>query len=302
MKVFVTGASGWIGFATVKALLASGHQVRGLVRSDEGAAKVEAAGATAVRGDLDDLELLRREASAADGVIHLGNKHDWANQAATNTTEHHAVKTLCDALAGTGKPFALASGAGAIVDGHIHNEDDPSPWHGIESPRGGSENLAVEYVAKGVRVSALRYPPTVHGTIDDNGVTRAWGGFIPLVIQAARTTGVSGYPGDGTTHWSACHVDDAARANVLALEKARAGFRAHIVADEAITTRAIAEAVGASLKLPVKSIPADEVDKHFGFIGFFFAMDRSASSAKTRQVLGWAPTHPSLLEDIAAGS
>lgn len=302
MKVFVTGASGWIGFATVQALLKAGHTVRGLVRSDEGEAKVNATGATAVRGDLDDLDLLRREASAADGVIHLGNKHDWANQAATNATEHNAVKVMCDTLAGSGRPFALASGAGGIVDGRIHDEDDASPFHGIDSPRGGSENLALEYVAKGVRVSALRYPPTVHGTIDDHGVTRAWGGFIPMVIQAAREKGVSGYPGDGTTHWSAVHVDDAARANVLALEKAPAGFRAHIVADEAVTTKVIAEAVGASLKLPVKSIPAADVDAHFGFIGFFFAMDRSASSAKTRRVLDWTPTHPSLLEDIASGS
>jgi nucleoside-diphosphate-sugar epimerase len=302
MKVFVTGASGWIGFPTVQALLKAGHEVRGLVRSDEGAAKVQAAGATAVRGDLDDLKLLRREADAADGVIHLGNKHDWANMPATNATEHNAVKTMCDALVGSNRPFALASGAGRIIDGHIDTENDVSPYHGIESPRGGSENLALEYAAKGVRVAALRYPPTVHGTIVDHGITRTWGGFIPLVIQAARDKGVSGYPGEGLTHWSACNVADAARANVLVLEKAPAGFRAHIVADEAITTRAIAEAVGASLKLPVKSIPDAEVNDHFGFVGFFFAMDRSASSAKTREVLGWVPTHQSLLEGIASGS
>ena len=294
MHVFVTGASGWIGSHTVDDLLAAGHTVTGLARSDASAAGLEAKGVTVLRGDLDDLDAIRRGATEAEGVLHLANKHDWANPAATNASERAAVETIAEALVGTDRPFVVASGVAGLAQGRPANEQDPNPFVGPDSMRGGSENRALDFVDQGVRSIAARFSPTTHGTGDH--------GFIAAIVGAAQRTGVSGYVGEGTNSWAAVHVTDAARLVRLGLEQAPAGTKLHAVAETAIPTRAIAEAIGDGLGLPVTSVdPADAVS-HFGFIGQFFGMDMSATSDATRELLGWEPTGPGLLEDIAAGA
>jgi nucleoside-diphosphate-sugar epimerase len=294
MRVFVTGASGWIGSAVLDELLAAGHKVTGLARSDASAAALDAKGAQVRRGDLDDLESIRAGAEETDAVIHLANKHDWSNLAASNAAERAAVQTIGDALVGTDRPFLLASGFGALAPGRPATEADASPFHGPDSPRGGSENLALEFVDRGVRSVSLRFAPTVHGTADH--------GFIAAIAAVARQKGVSGYPGDGTNRWAAVHRVDAARLVTLALDKASAGTRLHAVTEEGVPTREIAEAIGRAFDLPVTSITANNVEDHFGWIGTFFAMDISATSTATRQLLDWTPTGPTLIEDLDAGA
>lgn len=293
MRVFVTGATGWIGSATVDELLAGGHDVTGLARSDASAAALEAKGAHVRRGDLDDLASIRAGAEAAEAVIHLANKHDFANMAASAAAERAAVQTIGDALAGTNRPFLLASGVAGLTPGKPATEDDASPFHGPDSPRGGSENLAFDFTGRGVHTVCLRFPPTVHGVGDH--------GFIAVIAAVAREKGVSGYPGDGTNRWAAVHVSDAARLVALGLQKAPAGARLHAVAEEGVPTRDIAEAIGHALGLPVTSIAPDDVQDHFGWIAMFFAMDLPAASNATRELLGWTPTGPTLIEDIDAG-
>jgi nucleoside-diphosphate-sugar epimerase len=188
----------------------------------------------------------------------------------------------------------LASGVAALTPGRPATEDDPSPFHGPDSPRGGSENLALEFVDRGVRSVALRFAPTVHGARDH--------GFIAIIAQVAREKGVSGYPGDGSNRWAAVHRSDAARMVALGLEKAPAGARLHAAAEEGVPARDIAQAIGRAFGLPVTSIDPDDVPAHFGFIGTFFSMDLSATSAATRELLGWEPTGPALIEDIDAGA
>ncbi|MCR6485122.1 SDR family oxidoreductase [Amycolatopsis sp. OK19-0408] len=294
MRVFVTGASGWIGSAVVDDLLAAGHDVTGLARSDASAAAVEAKGAQVRRGDLDDLDGIRAGAEAADAVIHLANKHDFGNMAASNAAERAAVQTIGDALAGSGRPFLLASGVAGLAQGRPATEADPAPFHGPDSARGGSENLALEFADRGVHPVSLRFSPTVHGAGDH--------GFIAVLSAIAREKGVSGYPGDGTHRWAAVHRSDAARLVTLGLEKAPAGSRLHAVAEEGVPTRAIAEAIGRAFDLPVASIAAEDVQAHYGWIGGFFGMDLAATSVRTRELLGWTPTGPTLLEDLAAGA
>jgi nucleoside-diphosphate-sugar epimerase len=294
MRVFVTGASGWIGSASVDELLAAGHEVTGLARSDASAAALRAKGAEVRRGDLDDLASIRAGAEAADAVIHLANKHDWSDMAATVAAERAAVQTIGDALAGSGRPFLVASGVAGLAQGRPVTEDDPSPFHGPDSPRGGSENLALEFAGRGVHPVSLRFAPTVHGAGDH--------GFIAIIAQVAREKGVSGYPGDGANRWAAVHRSDAGRLVALALEKAPAGARVHAVAEEGIPVRDIAEAIGRSLGLPVASIAPDDVQGHFGWIGTFFGMDLAATSTATQELLGWAPTGPALIEDLDAGA
>jgi nucleoside-diphosphate-sugar epimerase len=294
MRVFVTGATGWIGSATVDELLAAGHEVTGLARSDASAAALEAKGAHVRRGDLDDLASIRAGAEAADAVIHLANKHDWSDMAGNAATERAAVQTIGDALAGTNRPFLLASGVAALAPDRPATEDDPPPFHGPGSPRGGSENLALDFIGRGVHTVSLRFAPTVHGAGDY--------GFVALVAAVAREKGVSGYPGDGTNRWAAVHRSDAARLTALGLAKAPAGARLHAVAEQGVPTREIAEAIGRAFGLPVTSIAPEDVQGHFGFIGTFFAMDLAATSTATRELLGWVPTGPTLVEDIDAGA
>jgi nucleoside-diphosphate-sugar epimerase len=294
MRIFVTGASGWIGSATVDELLAAGHEVTGLARSDSSAAALQAKGVLVHRGDLDDLASIRAGAEAAEAVIHLANKHDFSDMAASAAAERAAVQTIGDALAGTGRPFLFASGVAGLTRGRPSTEDDASPFHGPDSPRGGSENLALELTDRGVRPVALRFAPTVHGTGDH--------GFIAVIAAVARDKGVSGYPGDGANRWAAVHRSDAARLVALGLEKAPAGARLHGVAETGVSARDIAEAIGRTLGLPVASIAPDDVQDHFGWIGTFFSMDLAATSTQTRELLGWQPTGPALIEDIHAGA
>lgn len=294
MKVFMTGATGWIGSATVEELLRAGHKVIGLARSDISAASLEGQGATVLRGDLDDLDSLRRGASEADGVVHLANKHDWGNPAESDRAERAAVETLAEALVGTGRPFVVANGISGLVQGRPVLETDPSPAVGPNSDRGGAENLALDYVSRGVRTIITRFAPTVHGAGD-------WG-FVNFLVSAARKQGVSGYIGDGSNVWSAVHRSDAARLIRLGLEKAPAGTRLHAIAEEAITTRTIAEAIGSALGIPVMPVAPEDADGHFGFVGSFFGQTMTGSSNLTRELLAWEPAGPTLLEDLKAGA
>jgi nucleoside-diphosphate-sugar epimerase len=294
MRVFVTGASGWIGSAAVGELLAAGHEVTGLARSGASAAALQAKGVRVRRGDLDDLASIRAGAEDAEAVLHLANKHDFSDPAVSSAAERAAVQTIGDALAGTSRPFLLASGVAALAQARPATEDDASPFHGPQSMRGGSENLALEFVANDVHTVSLRFAPTVHGAGDH--------GFIAVIAGVARDQGVSGYPGDGTNRWAAVHRSDAARLVALGLAKAPAGARLHAVAEDGVPTRAIAEAIGRQLGLPVASIAPDEVPAHFGWIGTFFGMDLAATSVRTRELLGWEPAGPTLIEDIDAGA
>ncbi len=294
MRVFITGGSGWIGSATVDELVGAGHEVVGLARSEESAKLIEEKGATALRGDLDDLDSLHRGASEADGVIHLANKHDWGNPAESDRAERAAVETIAEALAGSDRPLLVANGLSRLVEGRPALESDASPEVGADADRGGSENLTLGYADRGVRSVITRFAPSVHGVGD-------WG-FVTFLADAARKQGVSGYIGDGSTEWSAVHRGDAARLIRLGLEGAPAGTRLHVVAEESITTKAIADALGESLGMPVRSIDPADAGGHFGIVASFFAMTMTASSARTRELLSWEPTGPTLIEDILAGA
>ncbi|MGA5134905.1 SDR family oxidoreductase [Streptomyces olivoreticuli] len=293
MQVFMTGASGWIGSAAVDELLGAGHKVDGLARSDAAAASLEAKNVTVIRGDLGDLDALRRGAREADAVVHLANSHDRENPAAANAMERTATETLAEALVGTDRPFVLASVFGGVAQGGSPStESDPSPFVGLDSPRGGSENLALEYAQRGVRTIVARFAPTVHGVGDHM--------FMALIAAAARRHGLSAYVGDGSTSWSAVHISDAARLVRLGLERAPAGSRLHAVAEEAISTRAIAEVVGRALGVPVGSVAPENAIEHFGFVGSILGRNQIASSTVTRELLGWTPSGPGLIEDLAS--
>ena len=294
MRVFVTGASGWIGTAVVAELVDAGHEVLGLARSAEAAARVEALGARVLRGNLDDLDSLRRGAQSSEATVHLANKHDWTDPAESARAERAAVETLAEAIVGSDRPFVLASGVAGLAAGRPSRESDPSPSLGPGSLRGGSENRAFDFIGQGVRAVAARFAPTVHGMHDH--------GFIALITEAARRTGVSAYVGDGQNAWAAVHVTDAARLVRLGLEQAPAGARLHAVAEGAVPTRAIAEAIGARLGVPTSSIAAEDAEDHFGFVGRFFALDLASTNDATRATYGWEPTGPTLLEDIAEGA
>jgi len=291
MRVFVTGASGHIGSAVVPELLGAGHQVVGLARSDASAAALQAAGAEVRRGELDDLDGLREAAGAADGVIHLAFKHEAmfsGDVAGAIAADQQAVEAIGQALAGSGKPF-VGTGGTLILAGIT---DRPGTEHDtVEAgPRVDAENTLIGLADDGVRSAHLRLPPTVHSSLDHHG-------FIPSLIGMAREHGVAGYVGDGANRWPAVHTLDAARLYRLALEHAPAGTRLHAVADSGVPFREIAEAIGRGLGLAAE--PADP--EQFGFLARFVVLDNPTSSALTRELLGWEPTHPDLVDDLAEG-
>lgn len=294
MRVFVTGASGWIGSAVIPEVIAAGHEVVGLARSDESADTVSALGAEVLRGSLDDLGSIRAGAEGADAVIHLAFNHDFSDYQGAGRTERAVVTAIADVLAGSGRPFLFASGlAGRSLDGEAVTERSGTAPGGPDAPRGGGEALAFDYVDRGVGSVALRFAPSVHGVGDH--------GFLAMLVSIAREKGVAGYVGDGASRWPAVNRLDAATMVALALDKAPAGSSVHAVAEEGIATRDIAEAIGRAANVPVASIAPEDAAAHFGWIGTFFGMDIPASSAITRELLGWAPTHPTLIEDLDAG-
>ncbi|MGV0782262.1 SDR family oxidoreductase [Mycolicibacterium sp. XJ775] len=289
MRIFVTGASGFIGSAVVPELIGAGHQVLGLARSDASAAALRTAGAEVHRGDLDDPDSLRSGAQDADGVIHLAFVHDFNEFAAASEIDRRAIETLGETLAGSDRPLVVASGTTGIRFGEVSTEDDAAT-PGL--PR-VSEATALAFADRGVRSSVVRLPPSVHGPGDH--------GFVPQLIEIARARGESGYPGDGSNRWPAVHRLDAARLFRLAVESAPAGSRLHAVAEEGVPARDIAGIIARQLQLPVTRIAPDAVPEHFGWIGTFFSLDVPASSAHTRERFGWTPTEIGLLDDLALG-
>ncbi|KUN42014.1 3-beta hydroxysteroid dehydrogenase [Streptomyces longwoodensis] len=292
MRVFVTGATGFIGSAVVRELLDAGHQVVGLARSDRGEASLKEAGAEPLRGDLTDPDTLRRGAAEADGVIHLAFIHDFQNYAAAAEADTRAIETMAGELAGSDRPFVATSGTLLVAPGRLATERDVPSAEGRALPR-KSEETALSFVERGVRASVVRLSPTVHGRGDH--------GFVPRVIEVARAQGVSAYPGGGSQRWSAVHRLDAARLFRLALEKAPAGSRLHGADEEGVPVRAIAETVGRHLGVPVRSLPADGAEQHFGWLAPFLSVDGPASSALTRELLDWHPEQPGLLADLDEG-
>ena len=293
MRIFVTGATGWIGTAVTGELLAAGHDVVGLARSDASAATLTARGATPLRGTLDDLGIIKDAAAGSDGVVHLGFVHDFDRSADAARVERAVVGTVGDALSGSDRPFLLASGVAGLAPGRTSTEDDVSNQVGPDAARGGGEALALDYADQGVRSVGLRFAASVHGMGDH--------GFVATLTQIARERGVSGYLGDGANRWPAVHRSDAARLVALALDAAPAGSVVHAVGEEGVATRDIAEAIGRSLGLPTASVAPEDAADHFGWMGRFFGLDAPASSTLTRERYGWEPTGPTLLEDIAAG-
>ncbi len=302
MRFLVTGASGWIGSAVVPELIGAGHQVVGLARSDASAAALTAAGAAVQRGTLDDLDALRA-AVASDGVIHLAFKHDIAFSGGFQDAadaDRRAVETFGDALAGSDRPLVIASGTLGLLPGHVATERDGhgsgpevGAMGGGPQTRMATAELTLSLASRRVRSSIVRLPPTNHGEGDH--------GFIAALVGIARAKGVSGYVGDGTSRWPAVHRLDSAHLFRLALESAPAGSTLHGVAEEGVATSDIAEVIGRHLDLPVVSISPDAAAEHFAWLADFFAIDSPASSALTRELLGWQPTHPGLIDDLDQG-
>ncbi len=292
MRILVTGASGWIGSASVKELLGAGHHVLGLARNDESAAKVAKLGAEVVRGSLDDPASLRAAAARAQGVVHLGYNHDFTQMAAAAQTDRAAIDAFADVLQGSGGPLLIASGTLGLAPGRVGTEED-MPSSGVH-PRIANAAYTLHLADRGIRSMVVRFAPTVHGAGGDHG-------FVAVLARIAREKGLSGYIGEGRNRWSAVNRLDAGKLVQLAVDKATPGSVLHAVAEEGVATRDIAAALGRFLGLPLASIPAEHAQAHFDWLGMFFGADAPASSARTRTRLGWEPIHPTLLQDIAAG-
>lgn len=290
MRVFVTGATGFIGSAIVPELIDAGHQVIGLTRSEAGAQSLIAAGAQPHRGDLADLESLRRGAAMSDAVIHTAFNHDFSKFAANCEDDRRVIEALGSALEGSGRPLLVTSGTGMAngAPGKLATEEDAAVSSAV-IPRSASEEAAAAAAAKGVRVPVVRLPQ-IHNTFKQ--------GLVTYAIALAREKGVSAYVGDGLNRWPAAHVLDAARLYRLVLEKGEAGAKYHAVAEEGVPLRDIAEVIGRGLKVPVISVSAEEAAAHFGWLGAFAGRDVPASSAKTRQQLAWRPAGPGLIADL----
>jgi nucleoside-diphosphate-sugar epimerase len=293
MRIFVTGATGFIGSAVVRELLEAGHQVVGLARSDTATTALTAAGAEVHRGALDDLDSLQEGAAAADGVIHLAYIHDFANIAASGPIDLRAVEAIGAALTGTGKPFVVTAGVLVGSPGRLVREQDAPVPGSFGVHRIPSENAAIALAQRGVRSSVVRLAPSVHGEGDY--------GFVPTLIGIARDKRISAMVGDGTNRWPAVHRLDAARLFRLAVEVAPAGSRLHGVGEEGVPLRDIAGVIGRQLNLPVVSMSREEADAHFGWLAAVASLDSPATSAATQELLGWRPVHPALIADLEEG-
>ncbi|MFD6277340.1 SDR family oxidoreductase [Streptomyces sp. NPDC060209] len=297
MRIFVTGASGWIGSAVVPELIGAGHQVAGLARSETSAAALTAAGAEVVRGTVDDLDALREAAAVSDGVIHLAFKHDIAftgDFRGAAEADRSAVDAFGEVLAGTGRPLVIASGVVGLATGHVATERDVPTIDGSPfSVRAATSQAVLGLASHGVRSSVVRLSPTCHGEGDN--------GFMAGLVAMARAHGASGYIGDGANRWPAVHRLDAARLFRLAFEKAPAGSVLHGVADEGVAIRDIAEVIGRHLDVPVTSVAPADAAEHFSWLGGVIGLDAPASHTLTGELLGWQPTRPGLLEDLEKG-
>lgn len=290
MRVFVTGATGFIGSAVVKELISAGHQVLGLCRSDEKAAELAAAGAEVVRGSLEDLAAIKDGAARSDGVIHLAFNHDFSQYAVNCEDDRRVIQALGAALAGSDRPLIVTSGTGMAMatPGQPASEESPAMSSAM-IPRAASEEAAATLAADGVNVSIVRLPQ-VHDPVRQ--------GLVSYAIESALEKGVCVYIGDGHNRWPAAHVSDVARLYRLAIEKAERGAIYHAVAEEGVPLRDIAEVLGRRLKLPVKSITPEEAPDYFGWLAMFASFDSPASSARTQEKLGWKPTGPGMIADL----